>query len=220
MEIALPNAPLPLDGPLIRAAVSAGAEAVPDAGEGLRLAVAGRAQPAQAIIAMAYRDAFDGLGIGELLRLCVDTDVDAVLLPQHDITEQIEIAHRSRAAGLEQVLFIHLEDDLPRLAASELERPVIYLQSADLQTGGPFDADKAIERVLAVRRALAGRDAYVLVGFGVRGRAEAEALLTSSADGVIVGTALVRAAGQGPAHVRELMQSFQPALPKAVTTVG
>ncbi len=220
MEIALPNPPLPLDGPRIQAAAAAGAAHVRSPQHALELAAAGRVHPRQAVIALAYREAFQALGATEFLRVCVAADVDAVLMPQHTMAEQIEMAHRSRAAGLEQVLFIHLAEDLPRLAASGLLRPVVYVQSADLQTGGGFDPAKAQERLAELRAALADPEAHVLVGFGVRGRREVETLIASSADGVIVGTAMVEAAEEGAEAVRRLAADIQPALPKLAGSRG
>jgi tryptophan synthase alpha chain len=216
MEIALPNPPLPMDGPLIQEAVRLGALNVEGPEDALRRAVDARVHPFQSIIALAYRATVDELGTGGLLRICVDSGVDALLLPQHTVLEQLELAVQARAVGLEQVIFLHLEEDLPVLAASGLERLVIYLQSADVQTGGGFIAGKAAERLDEVREALGDRDAFVLVGFGIRGPDEADALVGSSADGVIVGTAMVEAARQGGGAVRDLVRSIQPALPKLV----
>lgn len=219
LEIALPNAPRSLDGPLIREAVSAGAAAISDE-DAVRGVVEGRAHPGQAVIVMAYRDAFDRHGPDGLIRLCRAADADAVLLPEHSVAEQLELAHRSRAAGVEQVLFIHREQDLPHLAASAPVRPIVYVQSASGPTGGPFDAATAVARVSAVRSALADHDAAILVGFGIRGPDEAELLRTGGADGVVVGTALVAAAAQGPERVRGLVERLQPALQRPVSTMG
>ncbi|MEV0051220.1 hypothetical protein AB0H34_12070 [Saccharopolyspora shandongensis] len=71
------------------------------------------------------------------------------------------------------MIFVHREEDLPVLAATELVWPVIYLQSAELRTGGQFRADKAVERVRELRAALGDRPASILVGpGGVPGPAE------------------------------------------------
>lgn len=214
MEIALPNPPLPMDGPLIQDAVRIGAQHVLGAQDALEQAVSGRVHGDEPVVALAYRAAFEALGAAELYRTCALAGVDAVLLPQHSLVEQLELAEQARARGLEQVLFIYLEEDLALLGSTGLERPVVYLQSADVQTGGRFNADKAVERLGELRAALGGRDAFVLVGFGVRGHAEAAALVDSSADGVIVGTAMVEAVSEGPGRLHDLVRSIVPALPR------
>ncbi|HEY9412415.1 MAG TPA: tryptophan synthase subunit alpha [Jiangellaceae bacterium] len=219
MEISLPNPPLAVDGPLIQEAAGVGARHVDGPADALRRAAAGRVHDSQAIIALAYRHAFDQLGGDALIATCVDAGADAILLPEHSMAEQLEFAHRARAAGLEQVLFLYLEEDLPRLSASGLEDPVIYLQSADLRTGGQFDPAKATERLGELRAALQGRDAFVLVGFGIRGRDAVSSLRSTTADGVIVGTAVVAAAREGASAVGTLVEHIQAVLPKRVETV-
>lgn len=214
MEIALPGPPLPMDGPLIQEAVSVGAQHVDGAADALRRAVGARVHPFQSVIALANRTTVDELGAGELIRVAAEAGADAVLLPQHTMVEQLELAVQARAVGLEQVIFLHREEELPVLAASGLERPVVYLQSADVPTGGGFLPHKAAERLDEVREALGTKDAFVLIGFGVRGAEEAATLVASSADGIIVGTAMVEAAGRGPGGVGDLVRSIQPALPK------
>lgn len=60
----------------------------------------------------------------------------------------------------------------------------------------------------------------MLVGFGLKGPAEVETLVGTSADGVVVGTAMVAAAGGGPEAVRDLAAAIQPALPKPALDHG
>lgn len=211
LEIAIPNPPLPLDGPLIQAAGQQGAAAISGPHEGLRLAALQRREPDQAVVALAYRHAAAQLGQQGLLRTCLDADVDAVLMPEHSFAEQIEAATAARRVGLEQVLFIHLEKDLALLRDLPFADPVVYVQSADLQTGGTFDPAKARERVTELREAMGGRDAHVLVGFGVRGPDEVELLVGTSADGAVIGTTLVAAAGEGEQAVRRLVGSVRRA---------
>ncbi|MDQ3485096.1 MAG: tryptophan synthase subunit alpha, partial [Actinomycetota bacterium] len=152
--------------------------------------------------------AADQMTSEELLDACLAAGADALVMPEHSFDEQLELAVMARAVGLEQVLFLYLEQDLKLLAETKLHAPVIYLQSADLQTGGPFDAVKANERLGEVRESLGGREAFVLVGFGIRGAEEAATLVNSSADGVIIGTALTEAAVRGPGAVADLVHSM------------
>lgn len=220
LEIAVPNPPLLMDGPLLRRAAAVTSREVTDAADALTLAARGRADRRCPLIALFYRHAAEELGLSQLLDVCVEAGADAVLMPEHPFAEQLQIAEKARARGLEQVLFLHLEDDLPLLTATGLDRPVIYMQSADLQTGGPFDADKARERLGELREALGGRDAFVLVGFGVHGAEEVGELADSSADGVIVGTALTRAAEGGTAPLVDLVTTMLPALARPCASSG
>lgn len=220
LEIAVPSPPLPMDGPLLQQAAEVAVREVGTAGAALRLAARGRGERRAAIIGLFYRHAFDELGLQGVIDTCVESDADALLLPEHSFAEQVEIARSARAAGLEQVLFLFLEKDLELLADLDLQSPVIYVQSADLRTGDPFDAAKARERVGELREALGGQDAAVLVGFGVRGAEEIGELAGSSIDGVIVGTALTAAAKDGHAPLADMVRDMLPALDRRPQTTG
>lgn len=212
LEIAVPSPPLPMDGPLLQQAAEVATREVGDAATALRLAARGRGDRRSAIIGLFYRHAVDEIGLQAVIDTAVAADVDALLMPQHSFAEQLLIARQVRAAGLEQVLFLYLEEDLELLADLDLDRPIIYMQSADLRTGDPFDGAKARERVGELRDALAGQDAAILVGFGVRGADEIAELVDSSIDGVIVGTALTAAAQDGPGSLAGMVRDMLPSL--------
>lgn len=220
LEIAVPSPPLPMDGPLLQQAAEVATREVGDAATALRLAAQARGHRRSAIIGLFYRHAVDELGVRGVIDTAVAADADALLMPEHTFAEQLEIAHQARAAGLEQVLFLFLEKDLELLADLDLDRPIIYMQSADLRTGDPFDGAKARERVGELRDALAGRDAAVLVGFGVRGTKEIAELADCSIDGVIVGTALTAAARRGHAPLADMVRGMLPALDRRPQASG
>src|SRR5690606_25232619 len=90
--------------------------------------------------------------------------------------------------------------------------PVIYLQSADLRTGGTFNPEKAAERLDELAEAMGDRHYYVCVGFGVRGPDEVIEVMAAGAHGAIIGTQLVRAAEEGPDAITALVDGVAPAL--------
>lgn len=216
MEIAVPNPPLAMDGPLLQEAAVIAAREVEDAADALRLAALGRGDGDGALIALVNGHAAAMLGRPRIHDVCVEAGVDALLTPEDSFAEQLESAAVARARGLEQLLFLHREEDLALLASTTLEQPMVYLQSADLRTGGPFNPEKARERLAEVRAALGGRDAYVLVGFGIRSSEEVAELAESVADGAVVGTALTSAAKHGPDEVADLVRAIVPALRRPV----
>lgn len=211
MEIALPAPPAELDGPVIRAASLQGQRELPDLADALRRAGAGRAHERDPIVAMAYRAAIAGLTTAAVVATCAAEGADAVLLPEHGIDEQLAMLGPARAAGLEQVLFVRRESDVAAIADRDVDHPVIYLQSASAPTGAALDIERACIRLETVR-AMLGRAATVLVGFGVSDRDDAQQLSATSADGVVVGTAMVRAAADGPAGITKLIADLHAAL--------
>ena len=60
------------------------------------------------MIALAYRAATDQLS-ARLIGACVTAAVDAVLLPEHPVAEQLRLTDLVRAAGLEQIILLYLE---------------------------------------------------------------------------------------------------------------
>ncbi|MDZ8274806.1 tryptophan synthase subunit alpha [Microbacterium aquimaris] len=212
LEVSMPGPAPELDGPLIQDAArraSAGVDGIPHA---LRLAAAARAADDDTIVALAYASTFDHISIEEFLDELERADIDAYLLPQHPLEEQLAIGARAQERGIEPVLFLYRQEDLPLLAASPIDRPVIYLQSADLRTGGAFNPDKAAERLSELAEALADKEYSVCVGFGVRGPEEIDTVMACGADGAIIGTRLVRAADEGPDEVAALVDQVAPAL--------
>ncbi|MCC2592927.1 tryptophan synthase subunit alpha [Tessaracoccus sp. OS52] len=212
MEVSMPGPAPALDGERIQQAATVASAQVRDVHDALALAAAGRREADDTIIAMAYAELFERISAEQFLDALVAADIDAFLLPQATVAEQLELALRARPRGIEAFIFLHLQEDLDRLAASELEEPVIYLQSADLRTGGAFNPDKAAERLTELADAMGDKRYFVAVGFGVRGFDEAALLMAAGADGIIIGTRLVAAAEAGPEEVALLVDEVAPAL--------
>lgn len=220
LEVSMPGPAPELDGPLIQSAADRASAHLGSISEALLLAARSRVSDDDAIVALAYASTLEGISVEGFFQELVDADIDAYLLPQHSMAEQLELAEHARERGIEPVLFLHLQEDLDRLAASSLEDPIIYLQSADLRTGGRFDPVKASERLSELAEALDERSYVVCVGFGVRGPRETETLIAAGADGVIIGTGLVRAADAGPDEVAALVSSMMPALERTSKRSG
>lgn len=210
MEVSMPGPAPALDGPRIQRAAEQASRHVADVHDALALAAAARSHPDDTIIAMAYAELFERMGDDEFLDALVEHDVDALLLPQRTMAQQLELGLRARARGIEPFLFLHLAEDLRLLAGTELDHPVIYLQSADLRTGGTFDPAKASERLDELAAAMGERAYAVAVGFGVRGVDEAALLMAAGADGIIIGTRLITAVDEGtvPELVDEVAQAL------------
>lgn len=212
LEVSMPGPAPELDGPLIQAAALQAAPQMSGIADALRLAASSRLHPDDSIVALAYLSTFEGISITDFLDEIVAADVDGVLLPQHPMAEQLSVGLEAQARGIEPVLFLHLQEDLELIAASAIVEPVIYLQSADLRTGGAFNPEKARERLEELGAALEGKPYDVCVGFGVRGLDEVRLLMAAGADGAIIGTRLVAAAGEGPEAVARVVDDVAPAL--------
>lgn len=212
LEVGMPGPASALDGPLIKEAAIQASHYVTTPEEALKLAAASRSHADDTMIALAHASLFRETNEEDFLDLLGYTDVDAYLLPEHPMDEQLALGAVAQRRGIEPVLFLHLEKDLQLIAASELEEPIIYLQSADLHTGGMFDSDKARERLSELSVALRSKPHYVCVGFGVRGHREVKTVMDAGADGAIIGTRFVQAAARGASHAAALVDEVAPAL--------
>jgi tryptophan synthase alpha chain len=95
----------------------------------------------------------------------------------------------------------------------ESARGFVYAVALTGTTGERDSLDQAVGPLVA--RAAEHTAVPVAVGFGIATPALAVAAASAGADGVIVGTRLVRAAGESPdpaGAVRELLQRFSTAL--------
>lgn len=212
LEVSMPGPAPALDGELIQAAARESSRHLPTIGDALRLAASSRHDESDTIVAMAYAHTFEEVTLSAFLDELEAADVDAFLLPQHSVAEQLQLGLQARPRGIEPVVFLHRQEDLALLATTELEWPVIYLQSANLRTGDAFNVAKARERLQEVSEAMGDRPYTVCVGFGVRGYDEVAALMAAGADGAIIGTRLVAVAGEDAAGVAAIVDEVAPAL--------
>ncbi|KAA9149079.1 tryptophan synthase subunit alpha [Microbacterium lushaniae] len=212
LEVSMPGPAPALDGPLIQAAALQASHHLGSIAEALELAASSRRDPGDSIIALAYARTLERLPADEFLDALAAADIDGVLLPQHPVAEQLEIGARARERGIEPVIFLHLQEDLALLSSGVFPDPFIYLQSAEGQTGGRFNAAKAAERLGELAEAFGERPYGVCVGFGVRGHEEVQRLMVAGADGAIIGTRLVAAANEGPEPVAAIVDEVAPIL--------
>ena len=212
LEVSMPGPAPALDGPLIQAAATQASRHLGSIAEALELAARARRLPGDSLIALAYASTLANTPIEEFLDALAAADIDGILLPQHSVREQLAIGLLARERNIEPVIFLHLQEDLAVIAASDLRHPLIYLQSAALRTGDPFNPEKAVERLGELAEALAGRSYSVCVGFGVRDHGDVEQLMNAGAHGAIIGTRLVRAAEDGPEAVAAIVDEVAPAL--------
>ncbi|MCA9702099.1 MAG: tryptophan synthase subunit alpha, partial [Myxococcales bacterium] len=143
-------------------------------------------------------------------RYLVERGIDGLLVVDLPPEEAALLREPAREAGLDWIALC-----APTSPASRRDRLVaqasgfVYAVSLTGVTGAPLDAGStALHEQLADLR---GRTALpIAVGFGVREPAQV-AMLASQVEGVVVGSALVRRAGEGPAALRELVSALQAA---------
>ncbi len=139
---------------------------------------------------MTYTNPVLRVGPGEFARRAADAGADGLILADLPVDEAAPFAEATAAAGLGLVLFV-----APTTPDSRLQRvvdagPVFIYGVAEMGVTGERDRPSDAAAELS-RRVRAATEIPLVVGVGISGP-EAAAAAAAVADGVIVGSALVR----------------------------
>lgn len=197
VEIGLPFSDPIMDGPTIQAAN----QVVLDAGIGLveQLAIAREALADSDVpaVAMTYVTVADTRGYARFADDCADAGLDGVILPDLPVLEAAGWREAAQQRDLATVFLASSVSSPERLdAIAEQSAGWIYAIGL-LGVTGVDAVDDGPTREL-VARLRERTTTPIAVGIGVRDR-ETASRVAAFADGVIVGSALLRAVGDGPA---------------------
>ena len=196
IEVGLPFSDPIMDGPTIQAAN----QVVLDAGIGLdaQLAVAREALEGSDVpgVAMTYVTVADTRGYERFAADCADAGLAGVILPDLPVGESDGWRAAAAARGLATVYLASSVSSSVRLDGIAAASVGWVYAIGLLGVTGVNAVDDAPTREL-VAQLRARTDTPVAVGIGVRDRATAQQV-AAFADGVIVGSAVLRAVADGP----------------------
>jgi tryptophan synthase alpha chain len=212
LELGIPFSDPLADGPVIHdAATHALGGGATVAGV---LDVAAALAPLLPVIVMSYVNILLAAGVEQFLVRLAECQVSGLIVPDLPFEEADPVAAAAQAVGVALVPLVAPTTPDARLAAiGERARGFMYVVSVTGTTGERGTRASAIEPLLA--RAHASTAVPVALGFGISTPAQASAAADAGADGVIVGSRLVRAAGEeadGAAAVGRLVSDFAAAL--------
>ena len=191
IELGVPFSDPLADGPVIQRA----AESAVAAGVTLRKVIAlvreARKWSKVPIVLMTYYNPVFKYGLEAFVRDAVDAGVDGVIVPDLPPDEAGDLMKIAKPAGLDTI-FLVAPTSTPdrRKIVAKAARGFIYYVSITGITGATLNMDKGIAESISALRELSGGKPVAL-GFGVSTPEEA-AGVASMADGVIVGSAIVR----------------------------
>lgn len=197
LEVGIPGRTPPMEGDTISSALSAVQRMVPDPIKVLRLATVLTSCDGAYPIVMAFGETVEDIGLARFVREAAGAGASAILVPDIGEERREELHRLALEQGVQTVLFQGAEEPRKPLYGSEA---FIYLQTADMPTGGRFRPTKELgERIRSLRAesVVAGEAVPLALGFGIKGREDVEAAHTLGADIAVVGTALVEAAARG-----------------------
>jgi tryptophan synthase alpha chain len=193
VELGVPFSDPLADGPVIHAA---GTQALA-AGATLHgvLGVAERISERVPVVLMCYVNPILARGLERFADELVAAGVSGLIVPDLSHEESGSIRTACDAAGLALVPLIAPTTPADRMAAIVTSaRGFVYTVSVTGTTGERAAVDGSLASVL--ERAKANSPVPVAVGFGISTPDQAAAAADAGADGVIVGSRLVRAAGE------------------------
>lgn len=212
MELGVPFSDPLADGPVIHAAGTAAlrAGATLDGVLGLCRTIA----PRLPTVVMCYANLIMARGLERFVDALAGAGASGLIVPDLPFEEGERFLEACDTRGLALVPLIAPITPPERLRLiGARARGFVYAVSLTGTTGERAALDGGLEPVLA--RAAASTEVPVAVGFGIGTPAQAKAAADAGADGVIVGTRLVRAANESDdpaAAVGELVAAFATAL--------
>jgi len=212
VELGVPFSDPLADGPVIHAAGTAALRAgarVPGVLEVGR-SIAERLP----VVAMCYANPIFTRGAERFVGLLREAAISGLIVPDLPLEESEELRGACDAAGIALVPLATPTTPEGRLGRiGSQARGFVYTVSLTGTTGERGSLDGALEGLLARVRAHAS--VPVAVGFGIGSADQAAAAASAGADGVIVGTRLVRAAAEAAdpvVAVGALVREFSAAL--------
>jgi tryptophan synthase alpha chain len=209
IELGVPYSDPLADGPVIHAAgtraLAAGANMA-----GV-LEVARALAPSVPIVLMCYANMVFAPGAQEFLQRLVRTGASGLIVPDLPLEEAGELRQICDSLGLALVPLVAPTTPPERLAAIGAgARGFLYTVSVVGTTGERDALQERFAEVIA--RAKASTKVPVALGFGISTPEQARQAADAGADGVIVGTRLVRAVSEGPDAVAEVLGELAAAL--------
>jgi tryptophan synthase alpha chain len=196
LELGVPYSDPLADGPVIHAAATRALAAGIDLGA--VLAVAHDLSPHVPVVLMCYANMVFAPGVDAFVERLRRAGACGLIVPDLPQGEAPEVLDACDAHGVALVPLLAPTTTPRRLALiGEQARGFLYTVSVVGTTGERPALDEQLADVLA--KARASTEVPVAVGFGISSAEQARAAADAGADGVIVGTRLVRAAGESEA---------------------
>jgi tryptophan synthase alpha chain len=212
IELGIPFSDPLADGPVIHAAdvaALAGGVRVEQA-----LAVAREVAADVPVVVMCYVNVILARGLERFADMLLAVGASGLIVPDLPLEEAPAALAELDGRGLALVPLVAPTTPDARLAQiGTRARGFLYTVSVTGTTGERAGAAGGLAAILA--RARAHTDVPVALGFGIGTPEQARAAADAGADGVIIGSRLVRAAGEAPEpvdEVRSLVRAFAEAL--------
>lgn len=216
LELGVPFSDPIADGPTIQAAAGRALAKGTTLDDVLGVAAAVRRRSQVPIALMGYLNPLLARGPERLVQGCVEAGVDALIVPDLLPEEAGVLAPVAAAAGVKLVYLLAPTSNATRVAAAvQAATGFLYFVSVTGVTGAASAVASEVGPLVAAVRARTPLP--VVIGFGVSSPAQAREL-APLADGVVVGSAIVRRVAEGGTRSarRERVRRFVRSLKRAL----
>jgi tryptophan synthase alpha chain len=162
------------------------------------------------LILMTYYNPVLRYGVAAFVRDAAAAGVDGLIVPDLPVEEAAELMASCRSKGICTIFLVaptSTDDRMKRIAAAS--RGFVYYVSMTGITGADLSLDSGFSAHLERLKMMTDRP--VAIGFGISSPADARRM-AAAADGVIVGSAIVKMFHEDPCHAQDFVQELRKAV--------
>ncbi|MDR0855162.1 MAG: tryptophan synthase subunit alpha [Christensenellaceae bacterium] len=213
IEIGIPFSDPTAEGPVIQAADERALAAGCTTDKLLELVKKVRKSIKIPLLFMTYYNPIFVYGAEKFAGKCAQVGIDGLIVPDLPFEEREELLVHCEAFGVELVSMIAPTSDERTLKIAKESKGFIYCVSSLGVTGERKNIGNAAKSMIETAKTVT--DTPCAVGFGISDAAQAKEI-AKFADGVIVGSAIVKIVGQygeqSPSHVYEFAKGIKDAV--------
>lgn len=199
IELGFPFSDPLADGPVIQNAASISLQNRISIGDYFDIARHIRSKTDMPLITMTYTNILLQAGFSDFVARASSAGIDGLILPDMPIEESAEYAEHARLHDMDTIFLASPNTSQARIRKIVRHtRGFLYLVAVYGTTGTQSEIqDYTIRAIRAVKKTT-GRRIPLCVGFGISGYNDARRYIKAGADGVIVGSAILRTIQKSP----------------------
>jgi tryptophan synthase alpha chain len=210
IELGIPYSDPVADGSVLQEASGAALGGGMTPGRALELAGEARGSVDVPILMMTYYNPVLQYGQETFCRRCGELGLDGMLVPDLPVEESRELLGHAKEEDLSLIYFLSVNSPEERMRmTSEVANGFVYLFSVKGVTGERVSMDPTLGDSIGRVKSVVG--VPVSVGFGISGPDQVTTLRELGADGIIVGSGIVRRQEEGLSSVRDFVSSLKGA---------
>ena len=167
------------------------------------------------LVIMTYLNPVFVFGYDRFFQACAKANVAGIIIPDMPFEEQVEIKERARPFGVEVISLIAPSSEARCINIAQNAEGFIYLVSSMGVTGMRSKINNELAPL--VKRIRSATSIPVAIGFGISSPEQASSY-AAIADGVIVGSAIVKIIEEHGAHAKEALFAYISEMKAALGT--